>query len=834
MSLLTDTIFSGSSSRLHIPREEHDRRSLRKSKSQGGLLAPLVRLARDPIAALHSAVGSQLSLPQTGTPGADVDRRQILYLRMKNAETYSEWKAAATELDALEGNNPWKEEDDSPEYDAALVAARLRELDHARVSCDVRRIHFQLRTTLTRDLGGIGGVRLYKHSHIGTKKLIERYINSAEQTLAALLDVAAKQGDQCPFTPRQLVDQIKYTRASFGRSALLLSGGGTFGMNHIGVVKCLWDQRLLPRIISGASAGSIVSAVLCSKTDEEIPGVMHDFCYGDLDVFEKMGEHEGFLAKVVRMFQTGGLFDISHLKRVMNDMLGDMTFQEAYNRTRRILNIPVSTSSHFELPRLLNYITAPNVIIWSAVCTSCSVPFVYSKSSLLAKDPKTRDHVSWDPNPNATWIDGSVDNDLPMTRLAEMFNVNHFIVSQVNPHVVPFLTKDEELVATEEPQFSTVRTEAGWLYSGLSLARGETVHRMQTLSEAGIMQSAAAKLSSILSQRYSGDINIFPQVLLADLPRVLSNPTPEFMIGCMLSGQRATWPKLSRIENHLSIELALDAAVQELEGRAMTAEREEALAHKLDRPTSAGHELSQARRSKSSNKMTRFDLRTEPSSPVFRKSAPNSPHMTRASLNLASRFTPAVPTQAHANSSKKRSELEGPTKTHAYQILSPSTNEDGSSERDYFAEVDSDTTDVLSSPSPITSPSAHGLTLWPSTNHYTYQSTSQATTPCTSTLPANVSTSSDRRAGLLLNLSMTSAASAAPSSPELRYKRLFHPPGPAPEDIIASTQEQLVMPGSRRGSAHESYLISTTNSGTRGMLLRKKSSVKLTPGGTAE
>jgi TAG lipase/steryl ester hydrolase/phospholipase A2/LPA acyltransferase len=53
--------------------------------------------------------------------------------------------------------------------------------------------------------------------------------------------------------------------------------------------------------------------------------------------------------------------------RVMRDLLGDMTFQEAYNRTRRILNIPVSTSSLYELPRLLNYITAPNVMIWSAV-----------------------------------------------------------------------------------------------------------------------------------------------------------------------------------------------------------------------------------------------------------------------------------------------------------------------------------------------------------------------------------------------------------------------------------------------------------------------------------
>lgn len=283
------------------------------------------------------------------------------------AETYDEWKAAATELDMLEGNESWKDQDDSTEYNAELVTARLRELDDARTSCDVKRMLFLIRTTLTRGLGNMGHLCLYKHSHIGTKRLIERYIESAQQTLAALLDISEKQGDQCPVEPRYLVDQLLQTRQSFGRSALLLSGGGTFGMNHIGVIAGLWDARLLPRIISGASAGSIVSAVLCTRTDAEMSDVLHEFCYGDLNVFGDPDQPDGVLGKAMRMLKSGVLFDISHLTRVMRDLLGDMTFQEAYNRTRRILNIPVSSSSLYELPRLLNYITAPNVMIWSAV-----------------------------------------------------------------------------------------------------------------------------------------------------------------------------------------------------------------------------------------------------------------------------------------------------------------------------------------------------------------------------------------------------------------------------------------------------------------------------------
>jgi TAG lipase/steryl ester hydrolase/phospholipase A2/LPA acyltransferase len=34
------------------------------------------------------------------------------------------------------------------------------------------------------------------------------------------------------------------------------------------------------------------------------------------------------------------------------------------------------------------------------------------------------------------YTDGSLENDLPMRQLAELFNVNHFIVSQVNVHAV--------------------------------------------------------------------------------------------------------------------------------------------------------------------------------------------------------------------------------------------------------------------------------------------------------------------------------------------------------------------------------------------------------------
>ena len=294
------------------------------------------------------------------------DTKQLLYVKMQTATTYIDWKSAAAELDHIEGNNRWKYILDSPDYDAALVDARLKQLDDARISCDIGRMLFLIRTSLTRDLGDMGALQMYKHTHIGTKELIDRYITSALDTLTTLLDVSAKA--KCDgMESKYILEQVLSARQSFGRSALLLSGGATFGMNHIGVLKALWEAKLLPRIISGASAGSIVCAVVCTRTDEEIPLLLSTFCDGDLAVFEEEGNEDSLLRKAARFLKHGALYDISHLTRVMKDLLGDITFQEAYNRTRMILNICVSSASLYELPRLLNYITAPNVLIWSAV-----------------------------------------------------------------------------------------------------------------------------------------------------------------------------------------------------------------------------------------------------------------------------------------------------------------------------------------------------------------------------------------------------------------------------------------------------------------------------------
>ena len=292
------------------------------------------------------------------------------------------------------------------------------------------------------------------------------------------------------------------------------------------------------------------------------------FAYGDLAVFGDPEHGEGPLEHLTRLLTQGAWIDIKHLTRVMRDLLGEMTFQEAYNRTRRILNICVSPSSVYELPTLLNYITAPNVLIWSAVAASCSIPLVFSSAELVVKNPLTGLNEAWNPTP-LRWIDGSVDNDLPMTRLAEMFNVNHFIVSQVNPHVTPFLSTTSPSLTPSSPLFALNVRISAVVAPLTEFAKSEALHRLQILSQLRIFPNLCNKTRNMLSQKYSGDITILPRVEYMDLGKLLTNPTPEFMKKACREGEKATWPLLGRVKCAVEVELELDKAVGELRGRVV-------------------------------------------------------------------------------------------------------------------------------------------------------------------------------------------------------------------------------------------------------------------------
>lgn len=813
---------------------EIDRRPAKRprtSKSYASILEPARRLVRSPLETIGS-IAESLGYRAEDTPvylSGEEREKQLRVLRLRGAKTYDEWRAAALELDKLEGGNDWKARDDSDEYDVALLKARLERLNSALRRRDVQYMRFEVRTALTRDLGGLGNVRLYQHSRIGTKALIERYIETVIETIDTVVnETGSGFGDGGD--ANSMYEQLKKTRQAFGRSALLLSGGGTLGMNHIGVIKALFEAGLLPRIISGASAGSIVCAVLCSKTDAEIPDVLHEFCRGDLDVFEKDGAPESLFQKATRFFTKGAIYDISNLKRVMESLLGTMTFLEAYNRTHRILNICVSNAGLYEMPRLLNYVTAPDVTIASAVAASCSVPLVFSAADLFAKDQKTGEIKHWDESPSK-WIDGSVDNDLPMTRLAEMLNVNHFIVSQVNPHVVPFLAKEGDEIASEAYQ-STSRLAPGpsWMTTMANLAKAEALHRMHVFAELGIFPNTMTKIRSVVGQRYSGDITIMPEISYTQFPHILSNPTEDFMVQATFNGERATWPKLSRIRNHLSVELKLDWAVMKMLVKLSFSQsqvdlRMNAFSRSTNGPRS---ERGRSRRgSKASHKSAR--------SAIVPRKIPGRQAIHRpikSMLDPPSIF-PVVPPMQVPNQSKDAPDYFSSTD----EARSPRSSSPSPLTDDGYDSSDDGMSDTSVSPGPTPRPE-----LYPSTRHL-FPSASQPATPSIASkafLSDNSPTSTrsptpaPKPPGLTMTPSSEPPPPHVPSSPEMRYKRLFHgrfsplptirsqtatPEPKEPNDDDSNSEPGIFRRRSKLG------LMNLDISGTRGMMRRKKRSM---------
>jgi TAG lipase/lysophosphatidylethanolamine acyltransferase len=65
---------------------------------------------------------------------------------------------------------------------------------------------------------------------------------------------------------------------------------------------------------------------------------------------------------VRRFLREGYFLDVTVLEECVRANVGDLTFEEAYIRTKRVLNITVATTGRGGVPNLLNYLTAPNVV----------------------------------------------------------------------------------------------------------------------------------------------------------------------------------------------------------------------------------------------------------------------------------------------------------------------------------------------------------------------------------------------------------------------------------------------------------------------------------------
>lgn len=450
---------------------------------------------------------------------------------LDQAATYAEWREIATDLDRLEGSDAWKQDEMSDDYDYLLIKERLNTLRELRKSGEVRQLVFQLAEGLHGNLGNVADPVLYAYARVGTKRLVEEYIEESTRCLDYVC-----VGDFPDFSNDEKILFFKRTGTSYGRSALLLSGGATLGMFHLGVIKALSEANVLPRVISGSSAGAIIASMVGTRTDDELPA-MFDPDSLSLQAFQTVSLRQ--------VLAGNALMDPRQLQNCLERNIAPGSFIQAFERTRRILGITVSPAEAHQSARLLNYLTAPNVTVQSAVLASCAVPGVFPPVMLDALD---FDGVKHPYMRSKRWVDGSIANDLPMLRLARLHNVNHYIVSQTNPHVVPFMrdTDPRRRTLTDVVQHVATTATRDVLKLSRNYLGGAVPGRIVDM------------LNDVLQQRYSGDISVFPRQSPTQLMRMFSNPSQAAIAGFIRDGERATWPKLERIRLQTRISRAFE------------------------------------------------------------------------------------------------------------------------------------------------------------------------------------------------------------------------------------------------------------------------------------
>jgi TAG lipase/steryl ester hydrolase/phospholipase A2/LPA acyltransferase len=482
-----------------------------------------------------------------------------LHMKQANALNYKEWLDASLQLDVLENYDSWKEIKESSLYDYEAVERQLNEMRECRINKDFHKMLYIIRTSWKRDFAGINNEKLYNKCHVGTKNLITEYIDECVTCLASLVS------EDCPLEDEYVLGVLLESKRNYGRAAITMSGGGTFGLIGIGVFSTLLEIDLFPKIISGSSCGSIVSAIMCSKTSGEIKSILTNLFDKTFEVFNVENDNDTFYTHLSRFLKFGVWFDSKYLQQTMKEFLSNITFKEAYNKTGRILNITVSSATIHDQPTLLNYLTAPNVLIWSAVCASCSLPLVFASSTIYEKNTETGEIHEWS-NQSLKFVDGSLNSDLPISRLSEMFNVNHTIACQVNPHIAPLVKLSADC--------NDVNKTSKWnikklFYTFSSILSLELSHYCELLNELGIMSNLATKIRQLIIQSYKGDITILPELKLGEQSKTLVNPTPTFIWKCVLKGARATWPKISMIRDQYTVEFSMDKYISVLKSRVV-------------------------------------------------------------------------------------------------------------------------------------------------------------------------------------------------------------------------------------------------------------------------
>lgn len=499
------------------------------------------------------------------------NERTKLLQQLPKATTFEEWHAIAFRLDRIQGNDIWRADPVSPYYDYKLISSLEWRLGQLRKHQRLDELAEVVRSGLMRNMGSIAASELYTCAYAGTKSLIESYVVSVCDSLVCLSKSAmhsrsfVARSTEATELKTSVKTFFRNSQQSYGRTALILQSGSLFGLCHLGVIKSLLDKQLLPTVICGATVGSIVAAYVCSVAYEDVEDAISRVALQIMSYECTIACGNG---------NEGGINNTSDLpryslftKEVMMflnyvlDYLGDMTFEEAYVKSGRILNILVlpagSGSSSF-----YNYLRTPKVIVRSAVLASNGSNMLpgYPDVDLLVKDykgniqPHPDGPLEYLPANHKTFLP---PRESPYSRLAELFNVNNYIVSISQPYFAQLLTT--EFKYRGQPRL--------WLKL-VSLVRLSAQYRLGQLADWGIISPGLKSLfiDEIIPGRFQ--VNVVPETdgLFRDLVLVFDSTNIWQKVKHWIElGERSVWPQMSIIWARSRIEYVLEKINDDLE-----------------------------------------------------------------------------------------------------------------------------------------------------------------------------------------------------------------------------------------------------------------------------
>lgn len=172
---------------------------------------------------------------------------------------------------------------------------------------------------------------------------------------------------------------------------LTLSGGGSRGFAHLGVLKAIDDLGIKPSYISGSSAGALVGALYCSGISPVEIG--------------KIIKNNGISGSLKLAFNRFGLFSIERVQKIILEHIPVNNFES--------LKIPLIVCTTDIKKGEATYFDSGELI--KPVLASCAIPGIFS--------PVMIDGVAH--------IDGGVVNNLPVEP------IEHKVDFKIGVNVMP-------------------------------------------------------------------------------------------------------------------------------------------------------------------------------------------------------------------------------------------------------------------------------------------------------------------------------------------------------------------------------------------------------------